>query len=50
MNDPKIRPGKDQHNQHYQFEYEQGPPLRKPIENSKELHKDLKKEPEPVTR
>jgi hypothetical protein len=50
MNDPKTRTSKDPQNQHYQFQYEQGPPLRKPIENSRELHKDLKQEPEPVTR
>jgi hypothetical protein len=50
MNDPKTRATKDQQNQHYQFEYEQGPPPKKPIENAKKLHNDLKQEPEPVTR
>jgi hypothetical protein len=46
MRDATTEPDKDRLQYHYQ--YEQGLPSKKPIQNSNELHGDLKRQDQPV--
>ena len=47
MNDPKTEPNEDLLTQHHLYQYEQGPPPKKPIQNSDRLHDGLERQDQP---